>query len=286
MINQKNNGGQINIYIVQVVVFLIPFLLPIFKFNIDTSTIITVISLLFAILAGFFIATATSNHLRLQNLISIESSTTITMFNLAKYIQPGNVGSLANAIDKYLIAVLDYELLDYAGKTNKELGEVLSSVDAIKSENPEGLAALQVLQGLKFNLISTVREMELTAKKIVTPLHWSVLISLSAMLSVLLLGIRDGTTLYSLVTSILLTALVQILFIIQSVDSNDLLAENLGYETIQSEFEAMDKLPYYPEVAVNAIAKFKNSGKAYRVGFYLDAPKSFSKEIRVLNEAK
>ncbi|MFA5987032.1 MAG: hypothetical protein WC797_00040 [Candidatus Paceibacterota bacterium] len=281
MMTRKFNGGGVNIYLVQLIVFLVPFFLPLFKFNIDTSTIITVISLLFAILAGFFIAAATSNHLRLQNLIAVESATTLTMFDLAKYIQPNNVARLANALDAYLIAVLDYELLDYAGKTNKEFNEILDAVDTIKPDNTEGIQTLSVLQGLKFSFISCVREMELTAKKIVTPLHWSVLMSLSLMLGVLLLGLRDGTILYSFVTSILLMALCQVLFLIQSVDSNDFLADNLGFETTEAEFEAMGKLPYFPEIAINAIAKIKARGKTYRVGYYKDISKSFDKEIRV-----
>jgi len=272
-----------NAHLEQTIIFLIPFFLPIFKFNIDTSTVITVISLLFAILAGFFIAAATSNHLRLQSLISIESATTMTIFNLAKYIQPNNISRLADTIDTYLIAVLDYELLNYAGKTTKELDGVLNSIDTIRSESPDGLATLQVLQGLKFTLLSTVREMELTAKQIMTPLHWSVLISLGAILGMLLLGLRDGTILYAFIISVLLTAIYQILLLIQSVDSNDFLATNLGYETIQSEFEAIGKVPYYPEVAVKAIAKAKALGIAYRVGIYSDISKSFTKEIRVVH---
>lgn len=64
-------------FLICLLLLLIAFNIPLFKLNFDVASILTVISFLFAILVGFFIAAATSNYLQLQSLIAEEDASLI-----------------------------------------------------------------------------------------------------------------------------------------------------------------------------------------------------------------
>jgi hypothetical protein len=69
--------------------FLIPFLLPLFGIS-TVGALVTPTSSIFAIVAGFFIADAMSNYLRLQTLIAEENASLISMAESAKEVDAQN----------------------------------------------------------------------------------------------------------------------------------------------------------------------------------------------------
>ncbi|MEN9561358.1 MAG: hypothetical protein RIQ56_631, partial [Candidatus Parcubacteria bacterium] len=66
--------------------FLVPFLIPAFTVSTDVGTLVTATSAMFAVVAGFFIADAMSNYLRLQTLISEENAALISVADYARKI--------------------------------------------------------------------------------------------------------------------------------------------------------------------------------------------------------
>src|SRR3989344_5261970 len=105
--------------------------LPLFKISLDVPTLLSVLSFLFAILVGFFIATATANYLRLQALIAEEDAGLITIFNLVRNIAPKDLEKITDAIDNYAIAALSFELTEYVSKTDREFEGLATAADEI-----------------------------------------------------------------------------------------------------------------------------------------------------------
>ena len=267
-------------YVFQGLIFIIPFSLPLFQFHADNSTLLTAVSLLFAILVGFFIATTTSNYLRLQTLIADANASLISIFNLVKSIDPDKKPEIGEAVDEYMIASLDFELLDYARKTKKEFNQVIKVSDETEPKDQKGFALLSELHTRMDDLLTNDQEIALTAKQIVTPRHWFIIVSLSILLSLSLLSFRDGTMLVSLFISIMLIAIYHILYLIHEIDTNLFLSRQLSFEDPQQVFEGIGRLPYYPKCAIDK-GYVRPTTKSYRVGIYKN-PSSLEKDITVV----
>ena len=154
-------------------IVLFSFLLPQFSFNFDTSTLLTIASLTFTILVGFFIATATTNYLNLKNLLSDEGGGLIILHNLSTLVDADAARKVDDAIDEYHIASFDYELENYAAYTHAEFEHVIAAVDAIKppATAPQQIAALNYLQETKSNLFKIRQAIMLAAPRIVHSLQ-------------------------------------------------------------------------------------------------------------------
>lgn len=95
------------------------FVIPLYNFGFDISTMLTIISLLIAILIGFFFSVATQNHFSLQSLIISENATLVSLYNLIKLINPKKAAAVADSIDAYMISSLDYDSLQHAEPCRK-----------------------------------------------------------------------------------------------------------------------------------------------------------------------
>jgi len=271
--------------IFQISILLLVVMLPIFKFNFDASIILSAVALLFTILIGFFIAAATSNYLRLQTIISNEDAILISIFDLVKILQPSSEKKFRKLIDEYMIAALDYSLLDYFETTSAELDGFLVAIDKVKPVDQRADSLLQNLQNLKSNIVAIRQEALVLAKRIVTAQHWFVLISLVSIMTVILLGLRTEDVFGSLLIGVIIIALYQTLNLLYKIDSNEFLADRLAYEAPQKVFLAIGKTKYYPETAIDN-KKRKILGKEnYRIGIYKDFSKSMEKKIRLIKAA-
>lgn len=267
--------------IISTILLILPFIFPPFSFSFSISTILNIVSLLFSILIGFFIAAATTDYLRLQSLISELDANLIHIFRLGKLIQPSAAEKLANAIDEYIVAILDFSLLDWVPHTKKEFEKIIETIDEISPSNETGL--FPHLKIAEADLSKKNQEIFLATKKIVSGKHWLILILLAILIGIMLLSLRNGQWLFSLISAIILFVIYQVLILLNDIDSNAFLAKKLSYQNPQEIFRAIGKLQYYPEIAIkNRWAKEPN--KNYRIGIYKDYPRSLDKEIKIVQK--
>lgn len=269
--------------IVQVILFLLPFLVPLFSPTFDVGTFLTAISLLFAILAGFFIANATSNYLHLQTQIAEENADLISIFGLIKLIEPDKKEEIAEAIDSYMISQLDYDFLDHAHETHKEIDKIISVVNDIEPQNDRGSELLSNLHNKKSHLLVTNQEVSLSAKRTVTFRHWFVLILLSVLIGLLLLALRGGGLLGNIIIGVLFVGMYEILVLIYEIDSNQFLAKKISYQNPQRVFKSIGRLPYYPITAFTHY-KISEPSESYRVGSYKHKNNYFEKLITLVEK--
>ena len=268
-------------YVLQAVLLILPFVLPTFSIHDNGSTLLTAVSLLFAILVGFFIATTTSNYLRLQTLIADSNAGLISLYNLVKVITPSREEEMGEAVDNYMITALDYEFLDYADKTKKELGEVLGIVNSLEPEGEKGLALISEAHSRMDEILTNEQEIALTGKQIVTPRHWFIIILLAILLAVSLLSLTNGTVVASLFVGVMFVALFHILILIHDIDTNKFLSRQLSFKDPQQIFQGIGRLPYYPQYALEKGYAKPERGN-YRVGVYKNYPTSLEKKIEIV----
>ena len=248
-----------------------PIIIPLFRVSFNSGDILGPTTFIFSILAGFFIADATANYRRLRQLILTENATLSYLYYITLRENPQKANKLADAIDEYMIAQLDYNLLDHTEHTRDEFNKVVSISKMIPR-----------LDKSLYYLILGNHEIFLSAKKTIGRNRWFLIVSLAIVIAFLLLLKRTGDPLLSLLIGIVLASIYQILKLLYDLDNNRYLADKLGYKTPQRVFESIDKLPYYPETAIKN--NWAKAEKPYRVGVYKNYPKSFDKDIKIVKK--
>lgn len=265
------------------------FIIPAQIVAIDISNILTSVTVIFAILGGFFLATTLNNYSSIQGLIASETAGLISLCSFVKKIDPSLDEELRDAVDKYLIAQFDYELHDYMDNTWKEFNEILKVTDRIKKINPSIFGKVPVyatdifagFMAVRGNLLENRQAITLVSRRIMDPLNWVILIILAVINTIILYSIRDYSLTSSVLTVVLSTATVLILLLLNEIDSDRFAEEKLAFGIYERVFKEIGKMPYYPENSIKE-GRVKPPEKEYRIGKYFNFPKSFEKTIEIV----
>jgi hypothetical protein len=138
----------------------------------------------------------------------------------------------------------------------------------------------QNLHNTMDNMLRNFQETALTAKRIITPQHWFIIILIAVLLATSLLGFRTGDILINIFVGVMLVGMYRIIILIHEIDANIFLSRQLSFDDPQQVFSGIGRMYYYPEYALR---KGYATPKAdvYRVGTYKNYPASFDKEITV-----
>lgn len=266
-----------------VLFFSLPFVLPKYSISFDSGTVFTVISILFTILIGFFIASAMTNYFRLQDLISRLNAGMISLQRYANIIAPSRANQVADVIDRYLIATLDYDLLNYSNETRDEFDGIIDCIDQLRPEPKAPSQLLQNIHSVKCDFIEINQEIMLASQTIVGPRHWSILIALAFAIGLLAIPLREGGLLPTCIVGIILVANYQVLRLLYDIDTNLFLTKRLAFQNPQQVFRAIHRLPYFPQFAIDR-KNVIHLPSSYRVGMHL--PGSKVKKIRLVTTNK
>ncbi len=271
-------------YILPIIIVIVIFSVPLFSVSFDINTILTVISLIFAILVGFFVAASTTNYLNLQTFISEEDGSLINLYNLVKIVQPGALNTVREKIDYYVTKTLDFSIKDYVSKTQKEFKDIQKEIDNISPNDERGIALIPTLHDEKNILFKSRQKISLAAQNIVMASHWIILILLAALIVGLILSIRDGEILTNIIVAVLALSIYYILLLLYKIDSNIFLEELLAFQNSQIIFSELETLKYFPLEGVNN-KKVRRLKEDYRVGIYKGIPGESEREIRIIERS-
>lgn len=277
--------GLITKFFLPTAIFLSAFFVPTFDVTFDLPTLLTIVSLIFAILVGFFIATATTNYLRLQSLIVEEDAALISMFHLCKIVQPRAIPKLRRAIDNYVLNSLDYNLDEYIEHTWDEFDHLIKVIQEIRPSSELGMELYDDMHVKRDSILRTRQETICVAPRIVSSLHWSILISLAGLVIFLLFALRDGELLVAAIAGLLSVSVYMVLWLLYQIDSNIFLEEILGYHSSQRVFNTIGTKNYYPEHAIHK-SKLKLPNQPYRVGSWKQVNHRMVRNIRIVNPIK
>ena len=271
--------------ILRIILYVIPFCIPLFTLDIKSGDYLSAVVFVFSVLSGFFLAAATSNYLRLQTLISQEDSLIVSLIRLAKKVNSKRFSAVANKIDAYVVAILDFDLLGYAEKTKKEFYEMIDAIDSLKADTNSGESYLSTLHSEKNKLLQVNGEMILTTKTVVTPLHWFIIIVFAVLTAVLVLELRSENWISIFISGFLVIGILEVLELIYVIDSNKFLADKIAYQAPQVIFQHLGRPNYYPETAIKD-GTVKNPPPTYRLGKYLNYPDTLDKKIVTISTTK
>lgn len=248
--------------------------------NFDTSKMLSASSTLFSILAGFFIASAMANYLRLKTLLSSETGVLFSMYRLSDVIDKSLSEDIANKIDKYIIAGFDWELDEYIENTQKEFSDILDvyKEKEMKLDSEKEHFALEFLTNNFSDLPSIRNEISVVAKTTLNKQYWTLLIVLG-FLTILSVMFGTDLTFISIASSVAVSvAVVFALFLLNEIDRNKLNESDIAFSMFNQLLESIGKLPYYLEADIKSGRVRPEKSKEYRVCKYLDS----SKEVVVV----
>lgn len=274
------SGGFIFKIILPLVLIGGSFLFPIFELDIDIATILTVVSLIFAILIGFFIATATTNYINLRNLIAEDDGILITIYNLGKIVSPSREKDLADAIDEYVMSALDFEIHEYQDKTQEKYNKIIAIIDSLEPEDDKkrSVAALTYLHETKSNSFKTRQLISIAADRVISNLHWFIMGLITLLVVTLLFALRSDHWFSQAIVAIISLSTYLILVLLHQIDSNVFDEEQFSFKNPQKIFEALGRAHYYPNHAIKS-GRVKNLPATYRTGIF-DRPSLGQREIK------
>lgn len=247
-----------------VILFFIPFILPIFKFIDDVNSTVSAVVSLYAIVAGFFIADAMSNYLRLQTLIAEENASLIALAEHSSRINNVNFVPIYDAIDEYMIAQLELDTLNHVMDTEKQIQKITSAVSNLKVNKEDG-DSIDELLDIKEKVQEYRQEISLVAKKNLTFWHWTILNSLAFLVIVTILNMRNDSYSLNVFIGIMIVIVYSVLVLLREMDNNHLLEMKLSYENPREVFHTLGRPPYYPIFSLANVRKPDQNGE-YRLG--------------------
>lgn len=214
----------------------------------DLVTIRNVSSLLFSILAGFFVAFQLNRFAAIRSLVTRESTMLMELYKMSESFGPEFARHTADRIDAYLVVRFDQD--NYFRFTIRGRDALFNIFEDLKHLD---LGTTQNLTTMHRHFVTTLREaISLRRETIVTGtitvsrLQWGPLLMLAFILVTTLYLMKSDTLTSSLLTGALSFAIFLILFMIKDMSDLKLGGEFLKFETIERVFEFIGKERYYP----------------------------------------
>lgn len=260
-----------------VILLTLSFTLPIFHLP-SSDSLLTATTFLFGILYGFEISVVIANFITLKAQLTIENAALSSIYSLAD-IMGGQTGEdIKKRIEKYLLEVIDYPLVDHLKADFFAIFEPLKKM----TSDPDTAAKNQALQYLNegiYYIPQSRRQVSDLAPRFVNKSEWAMMIIIGLFLVLALFFGRDATLFSEITTAVFSTAVVGSLLLLDDIDSNEIMESYLEYGMFNETLVSLGKEPYYPEFAIKNKAVIPATGGRYRIGKF---PKFPSLKERVI----
>lgn len=245
------------------------------------STILTITTFLFGIIGGFYIVVTTTDYNNVKNILAAETAGWISLYQNVSIYDKQLADKLSHFIDVYVRRNFDYEIIDYAKGTHSEFEVLEKMVQDIPYKN-ELSSVHENIRDVMENIITARQQLTVLGTKTLSLFHWFVLLILATLLIFSLYGLRSGELFFDIVTVAISSSIVLILFLIRDLDLYRWNEKTFGYDIFENVLRSIGQLPYYPAESLKD-GRTRPSEKEYRVGTWIDFPKSFDRKVEIHN---
>jgi len=244
------------------------------------NTILTIITFLFGIIAGFCIAVTATDYNSIKNVIALETAALASLYENILIYDKEAAEKLSLAIDNYVKRAFDYEIMDYTENTNEDFKKIKEIVRALPIKNE--LSSIYQLIIQKMNeIVSTRQQLIVLGTKTLSIFQWIVLCFLAIFLILSLYGLRTGEIFFDIVTIVISSVIILLLFLIRDLDLYIWNEKTFGYDVYQNLLIYIGQLPYYPKESIEK-GRIRPSEKEYRLGTLINPEKSFERKIEII----
>lgn len=276
------------IYFISLVFFVeMLFILPKSFISSDLGgTILTISTFLFGLIAGFYIIVTTTDYNNLKNILALETAGWISLFNSMNIYDKKSVKKLSLLIDEYIRRAFDYEIIDYARQTSVEFDNVANFVSKVGIKKDKDMLYEKIRETIE-KITELRQQLIVLGTRALSFFQWTVLLVLAVLVVTSLYGLRTGEIFFDIVTVLVSSSIVLILFLIRDLDLYIWNEKTFGYYIFQNVFKSIGRLPYYPEESI-LNRRIHPAEEKYRMGVFTDFPKTLEKKITIVkkNEIK
>ncbi|MBA4320111.1 MAG: hypothetical protein C0412_17060 [Flavobacterium sp.] len=243
------------------------------------NTILTVVAFLFGIIAGFYIIVTTTDYNNVKNILAIETANWISLHQNILIYDKQIADKLASLIDKYILRTFDFEILDHTKSTHNEF----ESIKKLMRELPlkENLSSVyEKIQNIMSDIIISRQQLTVLGARTLSIFQWTILFALASIFIFSLYGLRTGELFFDVVTIAISSSIVLVLLLIRDLDLYIWNEKTFGYDIFENVLKSIGQLPYYPAESIKK-KRVQPHDKEYRVGTYINFPKSTDRKIEI-----
>lgn len=243
------------------------------------NTILTVVAFLFGIIAGFYIVVTTTDYNSVKNILATETAGWISLHQNVLIYDKQVADKLSSLIDMYVRHTFDFEIIDYVKSTNNEFEVIKKLIRELPLK--ENLSSIyEKIRDIMDNVIVSRQQLTVLGGKTLSLFQWAILLALAIIFIFSLYGLRTGELFFDVVTVAISSSIVLVLLLIRDLDLYIWNEKTFGYDIFENVLKSIGQLPYYPAESLKA-GRVHPSEKEYRIGTYIDFPKSIDRKIEI-----
>lgn len=258
---------------------ILAFVLPILNIK-AADSLLTAAIFIFGSLYGFEISMVISNFSILKTELAIENAGLLSIHHLGNIVGGEAGQKIDEKLENYILKAIDYPLTQHI-KTDKDYFAIFEPIAAMTEVKgfQKGLA-VTYLNEASLYIPQSRSKVSAVAPRFVDPPVWVMLITLALFLVLILFIGRTDDLFSKFSVGIFATTIVGSLFLLDSIDSNQIQESYLEYGIFNETLETIGKIPYFPDFAIKqGIIKIPKN-KAYRVGIFQHYPSLERTEIQ------
>ena len=237
---------------------------------------------LFGVLLAFTIVRTRERLVLVQDLVATSDASLLTLHDAVVVFGDAQRDEIRDLIDGHLTDQIDYRLVDYH-QASPSFRALINAVLALQPRNPEQEAVYKEFVARCFVLDNDRALIEAAGGQAMSPLEWTGLLLLLAVLLGLLAVLPGGTPLGSLVAGVMAGALVTLIVLLRKLDLLRWHERVTIWEPTTRLFRNMGRDPYVPREVI-ASGRYRPAGRVRVVDYPDPYPNRASKVVTVVGQ--
>jgi hypothetical protein len=237
---------------------------------------------LFGVLLAFTIVRTRERLVLVQDLVAKSDATLLTIHDAVAVFGDRERDEIRDLIDLHLTDQIDYRLVDYH-RAAPSFRALIKSVLGLRPRNPEQDAVYKELVARCFVLDNDRALIEAASGQAMSPLEWTGLLLLLAVLLGLLAVLPGGTPLGSLVAGVMAGALVTLIVLLRKLDLLRWHERVTIWEPTTRLFRSMGRDPYVPREVIDS-GRYRPAGRVRVVDYPDPYPLRANKVVTIADE--
>jgi hypothetical protein len=220
---------------------------------------------LFGVLLAFTIVRTRERLVLVQDLVATSDATLLTIHDAVTVFGTPKVDEIRDLVDLHLTDQIDYRLVDYH-RASSSFRALIRSVLDLRPSNAQQDAVYKELVARCFVLDNDRSLIEAASGQAMSPLEWTGLLLLLAVLLGLLAVLPGGTPLGSLVAGVMAGALVTLIVLLRKLDLLRWHERVTIWEPTTRLFRSMGRDPYVPREVIDS-GRYRPAGRVRVVDY-------------------
>jgi hypothetical protein len=234
---------------------------------------------LFGVLLAFTIVRTRERLALVQNLVAKGNASLFSIHQMMSVFGEGDRRQIRDLVDRHLTDQIDYRLVDYHLATPSYL-ELTDALYALNPDTRQEEVVYKELVQLGINMYASRALIEAATGQAMSPIEWTGLFLLLALLLGLISVLPGGTALGALVAGMLAGTLVTLMILLRKLDLLRWHEQVTIWEPTTRLFRSMQRDPYVPREVIDA-GRYLPTGRVRVVDYPDPYPLRSTKVISV-----